>query len=144
MIYLSSNKQRQKKIKDICKKYKEPPPYIVKQIIDYELSKEKKIDLHRTISEVRVLNERITIYKNGIEAAIKSKKLINNCDIYECPVFIDLGNGYCSRMTIEEAMDKLELYRKIRRECIMDAKYEHMIKRYVAPFQEGEIPNETK
>lgn len=138
MIYLSSNEQRKRKIKDICKKYKELPPYIVKQIVDYEFSKDKKINLHRTINEVRVLNEKIAIYKNGIEAAIKAKKLIDNCDIYECSVFIDFGNGYCSRMTVNEAMDKLEFYRRLRREHMADVRYEYMIKKYITPFQKGE------
>lgn len=138
MIYLSSNKQRKGKIKDVCKKYKELPPYIVKQIIDYELSKDKKTNLHRTINEVRVLNERIDIYKKAIEVAIKGQKIVGNYYIYEFPVFIDLGNGYSSRMTVNEAMNKLDFYKKVRRENIANTKYEYMIEKYTKPFQRGE------
>lgn len=135
MIYLSSNKQRKRKIKDVCREYKELPPYIVKQIIDYELSKDKKTNLHRTINEVRVLNERITIYEKAIKTAIKGKKIVGNYHIYEFSVFTDLGNGYCSRMTVSEAINKLNFYKRVKRESIADARYNYIIKKYTKPFQ---------
>lgn len=141
MIFLSSNEQRKRKIKDICKKYNDLPQNIVKQIVEYELSKDKKFNLNRLIKEMRVLNERISVYEKAIKDVIKERELINNTYVYEFPVIIDLGNGYGQRMTVMKAMNELDFYRKIRREIIADARYEYMIEKYVTPFQKGEDNN---
>ena len=139
MIFLSSNVQKKRKINDICKKYNDLPPKIVKQIVEYELSKDKKFNLRRSVSEMRALNERITIYEKAIKDVIKAREVINNPYVYEFPVIIDLGNGYCTRMTVMDAMNKLDSYRRMKREIIRDARYEYMIKKYVTPFQKGEL-----
>ena len=143
MIFLSSNMQRKRKIKDICKKYNDLPPNIVKQIVEYELSRDKKFNLNRSIKEIRVLNERIRIYENAIKDAINAREVINNPYVYEFPMIIDLGNGYGTRMTIMEAMNKLDSYCRMKREIIADARYECMIKKYVTPFQRG-VSDEIK
>lgn len=143
MIFLSSNEQRKRKIKDICKKYNNLPQNIVKQIVEYELPKDKKFNLNRSIKEMRVLNDRISIYENAIKDAIKAREVINNPYVYEFPVIIDLGNSYGERMTVMEAMNKLDSYRRMRREIIADARYEYMIEKYVTPFQKG-VSDEIK
>ena len=104
MVFLSSNEQRKRKIKDICKKYNNLPQNIVKQIVEYELSKDKKFNLNRSIKEMRVLNERIAIYENAIKDAIKTREVINNPYVYEFPVIIDLGNG-CIRSNMNCTKD---------------------------------------
>lgn len=143
MIFLSSNEQRKRKIKDICKKYNDLPQNIVKQIVEYELSKDKKFNLNRSIKEMRVLNERISVYEKAIKDVIKGREIINNPYVYEFPMVIDLGNGYGQRMTVMEAMNKLGSYRRMRREIIADARYEYMIKKYITPFQKG-VSDEIK
>lgn len=137
MIFLSSNKQRKRKIKDICKKYNDLPQNIVKQIVEYELSRDKKFNLNRSIKEVQALNERIVIYEKAIKDVIKAREVINNPYVYEFPVIIDLGNGYGTRMTVMEAMNKLDSYRRMRRGIIADARYKYMIEKYVTPLQKG-------
>lgn len=143
MIFLSSNEQRKRKIKDVCKKYNDLPQNIVKQIVEYELSKDKKFNLNRSIKEMRVLNERISVYEKAIKDVIKGREIINNTCVYEFPVIIDLGNGYGQRMTVMKAMNKLDFYRKMRKEIIADARYECMIEKYVTPFQKG-VSDEIK
>lgn len=143
IIFLSSNEQRKRKIKDVCKKNNDLPQNIVKQIVEYELSKDKKFNLNRSIKEMRVLNERISVYEKAIKDAIKGREIINNTYVYEFPVIIDLGNGYGQRMTVMKAMNKLDSYRRMKREIIADARYEYMIKKYVTPFQRG-VSDEIK
>lgn len=143
MIFLSSNEHRKRKIKDICKKYNDLPQNIVKQIVEYELSKDKKFNLKRLIKEMRALNERIVVYENAIKDVIKAREVINNPYVYEFPAIIDLGNGYGTRMTVMDAMNKLDSYRRMRREIIADVRYEYMIEKYVTPLQEG-VSDEIK
>ena len=131
MIFLSSNEQRKRKVKDICKKYNDLPPNIVKQIVEYELSKDKKINLRRSISDIKVINERISKYEEAINVVLKGKAVINNPYAYEFPVIIDLGNGYCTRMTVMEAIEKIKSLYKTKRNIIAGARYEYAIKEYV-------------
>lgn len=119
MIYLSSNKERKTKIKDICKKYKELPPYIVKQIIDYEIDKSNKFDLKKAIKNVWNINHEITITEKAIKDEIKAVKTINSPLIYELPVFIDCGYGYATKLQLNlqwiELMNFIELEDKLSR-----------------------------
>lgn len=136
MIYLSSNKERKIKIKDICKKYKELPPYIVKQIIDYEIDKSNKFDLRKAIKDVWNINHEISITEKAIKDEIKAVKTINSPLIYELPVFIDCGYGYATRTTVKLAMDRIDELRKIRRQIIREAKYEHVVRPFVIRKEE--------
>lgn len=131
MIYLSSNKQRKAKIKDICKKYKELPPYIIKQIIDYEIDKSSKFDLNKAIKDVWNINHEIFITEKAIKNKIKVAKMINNPFIYELPIFIDCGNGYATRTTIKIAIDRINELRTIRRGIIQTARYKHTIRSFL-------------
>ena len=131
MIYLSSNKQRKAKIKDICKKYKELPPYIVKQIIDYEIDKSNKFDLSKAIKDVWNINHEISITEKTIKDEIKAVKTIDSPLIYELPVFIDCGNGYSTRTTVKLAMDRIDELRRIRRRTIQTARYEHAVRPFL-------------
>lgn len=131
MIYLSSNEQRKAKIKDICKKYKELPPYIIKQIIDYEIYKSNKFDLNKAIKDVLNINREIFITKNAIKNKIKAVKMIGSPFIYELPIFIDCGNGYTTRTTIKLAIDRINELRTIRREIIQTARYKHTIRPFL-------------
>ena len=128
MIYLSSNKERKSKIKDICKKYKELPPYIVKQIIDYEIYKSNKFDLSKAIKDVWNINHEISITEKAIKDEIKTVKTIDSPLIYELPVFIDCGNGYATRTTVKLAMDRIDELRRIRRRIIQTARCEHAVR----------------
>lgn len=131
MIYLSSNKERKTKIKDICKKYKELPPYIVKQIIDYEIDKSNKFDLRKAIKDIWNINYEISITEKAIKDEIKAIKTINSPLIYELPVFIDCGNGYATRTTVKLAMDRIDELRRIRRQIIQTARYEHAVRPFL-------------
>lgn len=132
MIYLSSNEQRKAKIKDICKKYKELPPYIIKQIIDYEIDKSNKFDLNKAIKDIRNINHEIFITENAIKNKLKAAKIIDSPFIYELPIFIDCGNGYMTRTTIKVAMDRINELRTLRRKIIQMARYKHTIRPFLA------------
>lgn len=125
MIYLSSNKERKTKIKDICKKYKELPPYIVKQIVDYEIDKSNKFDLSKAIKNIWHINQEIFDTEKAIKDEINAIKTIDNPLIYELPVFIDCGNGYATRTTVRLAMNRIDELRKTKRRIIQIARYEH-------------------
>lgn len=131
MTYLSSNEQRKAKIKDICKKYKELPPYIIKQIIDYEIDKSSKFDLNKAIKDVWNINHEIFITKKAIKDKIKVVKMIDSPFIYELPILIDCGNGYTTRTTIKIAIDRINELRTIRREIIQTARYKHTIRPFL-------------
>lgn len=131
MIYLSSDEQRKAKIKDTCKKYKELPPYIIKQIIDYEIYKSNKFDLNKAIKDVRNINREIFITENAIKNKIKLIKTIDSPFIYESPIFIDCDNGYTARTTIKVAIDRINELRTIRREIIQTARYKHTIRPFL-------------
>lgn len=131
MIYLSSNKERKAKIKDVCKKYKELPSYIVKQIIDYEVDKSNKFDLSKAIRDIWHINQEISNTEKAIENEIKAVKTIDNPLIYELPVFIDCGNGYATRTTVKLAMDRIDELRKTRRRIIQIAKYEYTVRPFL-------------
>ena len=138
MVYLSSNKQRKVKIKDICKKYKELPPYIVKQIIDYEIDKSNKFDLNKAIKDVWNINHEIFITEKAIKNEIKAVKTIDSPIIYELPVFIDCGNGYATRTTVKLAMDRIDELRRIKREIIQTAKYEYAVRPFLIRKEKNE------
>lgn len=131
IIYISSNKERKTKIKDICKKYKELPTYIVKQIIDYEIDKSNKFDLSKAIKEIWHINQEISYTEKAIKDEIKAVKTIDNPLIYELPVFIDCGNGYATRTTVRIAMDRIDELRKTRKRIIQIARYEHTVRPFL-------------
>lgn len=131
MIYISSNKERKIKIKDICKKYKELPPYIVKQIVDYEIDKSNKFDLSKAIKNIWHINQEISNTEKAIKNEIKTANIIDNPLIYELPVFIDCGNGYATRTTVRLAMDRINELHKTRRRIIQTARYEHAVRPFL-------------
>ena len=131
MIYLSSNRERKTKIKNICKKYKELPLYIVKQIIDYEIDKSNKFYLRKAIKDIWNINHEISITEKAIKDEIKAVKMINSPLVYELPVFIDCGNGYTTRTTVKLAMDRIDELRRIRRRIIQTARYEHAVRPFL-------------
>ena len=131
LIYLSSNKERKAKIKDVCKKYKELPPYIVKQIIDYEIDKSNKFDLSKAIKDIWHINQEIFNTEKAIKDENKAVKTIDNPLIYELPVFIDCGNGYATRTTVRLAIDRIDELRKTRRRIIQIARCEHAVRPFL-------------
>ena len=131
MIYLSSNTERRKKIKNICKKYSDLPSYIVKQIIDYKLDKSNKFDLRKEIKNVWNIDQEISKTESAVNDAIKTVEVINNPYIHELLVYIDCGGEYSIRTTVKLAIDRISYLRKKRRQIIQTARYEHVVRPFV-------------
>jgi hypothetical protein len=130
-VYLSSNTKRRQKIKDICKKYQDLPSDIVKQIIDYKLSKEKKT-INEIFKEYRCLVYEEKSIENAVRQAIKGHQIEDNPYIYDLIIFVDMGNeGFPCRLTVGQALKRLEVIRDIKRKIIREARFNHVIRPFV-------------
>jgi hypothetical protein len=129
-MYLSSNAERRQKIKNICRKYQELPPYIVKQIIDWELSREEQT-ISDKIKQYRHLCCEEKKLEKALREAIKGKSVINNPYIYEQLIMIDLNNGYSFGLTVGQALERLKVIKRIKRNIVTDVRINYAIRPFL-------------
>jgi hypothetical protein len=130
-VYLSSNTKRRQKIKDICKEYQNLPSDIVKQIIDWKLSKEKKT-INEAFKEYYCLVYEEKSIENAVKQAIKGHRIEGNPYIYDLIIFVDVGNeGFSYRLTVWQAVKRLEVIRDIKREIIREARINHVTRPFL-------------
>ena len=125
-IYLSSSSIDKKEIKRLYKKYNDLPNNIIKEIIEYKLNQQHKIDY---IDNIRRLDVEIKRYKKAIEGYISLRKNIITISDRVCIPCDDNKFGYCTMVDKEFAMKHLEELIKIRKENLQDAGYEYFCKR---------------
>jgi hypothetical protein len=130
-IYISSNAKKWQKIKSICKKYQELPPNIVKQIIDYELSKDK-MTIHQAFTEYRCLAHEQKCIEDAINRVVRGREINDNPYIYYAIIFVDLEDDMLSyKTTVGEALKRLRWLMYTKHMIIRDARVNYVTQ----PFQ---------
>ena len=98
LVNISLDEIRKILIKDICRVYKELPPHIVKQIIDYKLNEELENSLKEIILKVRYLNRTIELHKKEVDNRIKN---IKAGETIEDQYLSDLIRFICKKLSLK-------------------------------------------